>query len=311
MKPASSVLLLTTLTGFGYGLLAWLALFTLCDGLPDSRWFMPVAVVIALGFASAGLAASTMHLGRPERAWRAFSQWRSSWLSREGVASLVTYPPAVAFAALWWFMGEKAPATIILGLVAGALGLVTVFCTAMIYASLKPIRQWHNQHTAPDYLIFALFSGAVLLALLHAAWSGDARVAVLIALLAAIIAAIVKFAYWRFIDRQKPLASLASATGLTPYTTVRPLDQPHFTENYVLREMGYRIARKHAAKLRRLTMVIAFILPALLEVLAIIGIIPVAVTALAVILAAIGLFMERWLFFAEATHVSTVYYGRS
>lgn len=310
MKPASSVLLLTTLTGFGYGLLAWLALFTLCDGLPHARWFMPVAVVIALGFAAVGLVASTLHLGRPERAWRAFSQWRSSWLSREGVASLVTFPPALAFAALWWFVGAQAPATIIVGLVAGVLGLITVFCTAMIYASLKPIRQWHNPHTAPDYLIFALFSGAVLLALLHAAWSGSARVAVLIALLSALCAAVVKVTYWRFIDRQKPLASLASATGLKPYNTVRPLDQPHFTENYVLREMGYQIARKHAVKLRRLTLMIAFILPALLEVVAIIGVFPVAATALAVILVAIGLLMERWLFFAEATHVSTVYYGR-
>lgn len=84
MTPASSVLLLTTLTGFGYGLLAWLGLFDMVGLLPRAPWFLPVAVVIALAFASGGLLASMLHLGRPERAWRAFSQWRSSWLSRGG-----------------------------------------------------------------------------------------------------------------------------------------------------------------------------------------------------------------------------------
>ena len=310
MKPATSVLLLTTLTGFGYGLLAWLAVFALLGLLPASLWFMPVAIVIALAFAAAGLTASMLHLGRPERAWRAFSQWRSSWLSREGVASLTTFPPSLAFAALWWFAGPAAPATIIVGLIAGVLGIVTVFCTAMIYASLKPIRQWHNPHTAPDYVLFALFSGAILLALLLAAWTGGASIAALIALAAAIAAAIAKLAYWRFIDAQPPLADLASATGLKAYGSVRPLDAPHFTENYVLREMGYQIARKHAARLRRIVLFTAFLLPALLAALAALGVAPVAATIIATLLAAIGLLAERWLFFAEATHVSTLYYGR-
>nr|WP_295737798.1 DmsC/YnfH family molybdoenzyme membrane anchor subunit [uncultured Acidocella sp.] len=309
MKPAASVLLLTTLTGFGYGLLAWLALFALLGLLPGSRWFMPVGVVVALGFAASGLIASMLHLGRPERAWRAFSQWRSSWLSREGVASLVTFPPALGFAALWWVMGPG-PVTVIVGLIAAALGLVTVYCTAMIYASLKPIRQWNNKHTAPNYMLLALFSGAMLLALLLACWTGQAGLAGLLVLVAGLLAAAAKLAYWRFIDTQKPLATLASATGLKEYGAVRPLDAPHFTENYVLREMGYQIARKHAAKLRRITLATAFLLPALLALLAGLGLVPALLIILATLLTAMGLFIERWLFFAEATHVATLYYGR-
>ena len=118
MTPASSVLLLTTLTGFGYGLLAWLGAFAAFGILPASAFFLPVSVCIALAFASAGLVASTVHLGHPERAWRAFSQWRSSWLSREGVASMLTFPPALAFGVLWWFLGPDAMATRIMGLLA-------------------------------------------------------------------------------------------------------------------------------------------------------------------------------------------------
>jgi DMSO reductase anchor subunit len=309
MRPASSVLLLTTLTGFGYGLLAWLGILAAFAQLPPSPLFVPIAVVVALGFASAGLVASTLHLGRPERAWRAFSQWRSSWLSREGVASLMTYPPALAFAALWWLLGPDAISTRTFGAIAAGLGLLTVGCTAMIYASLKPIRQWHNPHTLPDHLIYAIFSGAVLLAALWALWFGDARVLAFAALIAALIAAAAKLAYWRFIDTQKPLVTLASAIGLPDFGPARPLDQPHFTENYILREMGYQIARKHAAKLRRIAACLAFFLPSLLVFLAALGFVPAVTTSVAALSALVGLFVERWLFFAEATHVSTIYYG--
>lgn len=310
MKPANSVLLLTTLTGFGYGLLAWLGIFAALGLLPHRAWLVPVGIAVALGLASAGLIASTLHLGRPERAWRAFSQWRSSWLSREGVAAILTYLPALAFAAVWWGVGPSAASTRLMGLLAAIAGLGTVYCTAMIYASLKPIRQWHNQHTAPDYMIFALFSGGLLFAAALALTGAALSLVVSLALVMTIIAALAKNAYWRFIDQQTPLTTLASATGLAAFGPVTTLDQPHFTENYILREMGYQIARKHAAKLRRLVLLIGFAGPALLLLLALAGIAPGLATLLAVIMAAIGLFAERWLFFAEATHVAAMYYGR-
>lgn len=130
------------------------------------------------------------------------------------------------------------------------------------------------------------------------------------AAIAAIVATTAKIAYWRFIDIQKPLTTLASATGLSSLGEVRPLDRPHFTENYVLREMGYRIARKHAVKLRRIAITLAFIAPAMLTSLATADIVPPVTATGAVVVALVGLFVERWLFFAEATHVSTIYYGR-
>ncbi|WP_308676816.1 dimethyl sulfoxide reductase anchor subunit family protein [Starkeya nomas] len=304
------MLLLTTLTGFGFGLLVWVGFLAALALVPPSLFFVPMAVVVALGFSAAGLMASTLHLGHPERAWRAFSQWRSSWLSREGVAAMATYPPAVLFAASWWWFGPDMIVTRILGLAAAVMGLVTVGCTAMIYASLKPIRQWHNRHTAPDYLIYAVFSGAVLMVALWAAWFGLPWELAVGALICALAAAGAKLAYWRFIDRQKPLVTLASATGLAALGNVRPLDRPHFTENYILREMGFQTARKHAAKLRHIALVLAFFCPALLIVVAALGTVPVIATILAALLALAGLLVERWLFFAEATHVSTIYYGR-
>ncbi len=309
MKPAASILLLTTLTGFAYGLLAWLGLYVAAGAPLAARTLVLGGAGTGVVLATLGLIASAMHLGRKERAWRAFSQWRSSWLSREGVAAVLTYPIVLAFA----WAEYRAPG----GLLARALGaatalasLGTVLCTAMIYASLKPIRQWHNPHTAPDYLIYAVFSGGTLFALLHTAAFGIAAGTAILAALAALAALLAKLAYWRHVDAQSPLATLESAIGLPKNTNARPLDAPHFTENFILREMGFQIARRHAVKLRRITLVLAFALPFAFSVAAAFEILPLASSALAVACAALGLLTERWLFFAQATHVSALYYGR-
>src|SRR5204862_3402126 len=118
MHPAYSVILFTTASGAGYGLLALLGFVGFNHGPASSFIFGLVAIVIALGLITIGLLSSTFHLGHPERAWRAFSQWRSSWLSREGVAAVLTYLPAVLFSATWLGI-IHAPAWI------GPLGLIT------------------------------------------------------------------------------------------------------------------------------------------------------------------------------------------
>ena len=310
MKPATSVLLLTTLTGGGYGLLAWLGILTTIGVAPSAPALGTVTILIALTLASAGLIASMAHLGRPERAWRAFSQWRSSWLSREAVASVLCYPPAILFGIFWWLWGTSAPATRIFAILAAIMALTTVGCTAMIYGSLKPIRQWHNSHTLLDYLIFALFSGAALLTAITAIGHARASLPGLIAILTGILASLAKLAYWHHIDHARPLTTLASAVGVTTLGQVRPLDQPHFTENYILREMGFQIARKHSRKLRRIALAGGFILPVLLLVTATSGLATICLAPLATALTFAGLYVERWLFFAEATHVSAIYYGR-
>jgi DMSO reductase anchor subunit len=108
MHPALSVILFTTASGAGYGLLFLIGLLTGTSFLPESRWFAVAAFGFSLGAISFGLLASTFHLGRPERAWRAFSQWRTSWLSREGVASVIAYLPAGLLALDWIFAARPA-----------------------------------------------------------------------------------------------------------------------------------------------------------------------------------------------------------
>ena len=164
MHPAYSVILFTTSSGAGYGLLALLGLVGHVHGKASSLAFGLTSTIIALVLISIGLLASTFHLGHPERAWRALSQWRSSWLSREGVAAVLTYIPAVAFAATWSGLVDAPGWVGPLGLVTAVMSAITVFTTGMIYALLNTIRAWHNALTVPVYLTFALATGAALLA---------------------------------------------------------------------------------------------------------------------------------------------------
>jgi DMSO reductase anchor subunit len=106
MHPASSVILFTTSAGAGYGLLFLIALAAPHGMLPLDMWFGVISIGLALVLITIGLLSSTFHLAHPERAWRAMSQWRSSWLSREGVAALFTYIPAVLYAGSWVFLEE-------------------------------------------------------------------------------------------------------------------------------------------------------------------------------------------------------------
>ena len=96
MYPATSIIVFTTLSGLGYGLAVVLGL----DFLDPSLLSTKLAYLISLALISIGLAASLLHLGNSQRAWRALSQWRSSWLSREGVMAIATFVPLTLNAAL-------------------------------------------------------------------------------------------------------------------------------------------------------------------------------------------------------------------
>ncbi|MGX5799885.1 dimethyl sulfoxide reductase anchor subunit family protein [Bradyrhizobium sp. Arg314] len=311
MHPAFSVVFFTTATGAGYGLLALLGLLGGLGSIPADFWLGLVGMALALGLIAAGLLSSTGHLGRPERAWRAFSQWRSSWLSREGVASVATFIPAGLFGIGWVFLGKSGGWVAVAGLLTATGAAITVCTTGMIYASLKPIAQWHSRYTLPAYLIFAAMTGGVLLNVLLQGFAMGSAAVLIGAILATLAGWGWKLATWRHNDRLEIATTANTATGLAG-GTVRSIEWPHTEENYLLKEMGFRIARKHSAKLRLIAQALAFVTPAVL--LAIVFFLPWPLGAIASVLAAVaqlaGMLVERWLFFAEAKHTVTLYYGR-
>ncbi len=311
MQPALSIIVFTTASGAGYGLLFWLGLLGALGALPPWRAFGIATFALALGAVSGGLIASTWHLGHPERAWRALGQWRSSWLSREGVAALATYAPAGLFAIGWVFLGTTAGPWSAAGFLAALGAVVTVICTAQIYRSLAPIQRWHNGWVLPNYLALAAMTGALWLTGLAALFGLESPLAAALALAAIAVAAPLKLGYWRFIDHSGSASTAGSATGLGGFGDVRLFEAPHSSDNYLLKEMGFRIARKHAAKLRRMTLATAFAAPFGLTLLALAlgGWRGAAASLLAATLAQFGVFVERWLFFAEARHTVMLYYG--
>ena len=311
MHPAFSVIFFTTLSGLGYGLWIWSG-----GGLLLGRGAhgsMMLLAPFALGVlpVAAGLLSSTLHLGKPLRAWRAFSQWRSSWLSREGVLAVaaflpwafVLWPAASDAVVPMWSLQLALAATVL-------LSLATVACTAMIYASLVPVPAWRHWAVVPAYLGFALLTGG----LATIAWqlrTDTPPTAVLAALpLLALAMGALKWRYWRDIDRAPLPADRASALGLPAGREARVFERPHTEANYLTREMGFVLARKHSRRLRMIALVLFAALPAGLGGLAMLAG-PSAASALlglAATSALLGAFVERWLFFAEAKHLVMLYY---
>ncbi len=308
MHPALSVILFTSASGGGYAMLALLGLFGAGGVLsadPLSGW---VAFIWSLGMVSIGLISSTLHLSHPERAWRAFSQWRSSWLSREGVLAVFTFLPAGIYAIGWLLLGEIWRWA---GLLLSLSAVATICATAMIYASLKPIRAWNNLWTLPGYVAMALASGALWFTLWAELMPAPHKPAYDFAAIGLVASAAIKLFYWRFLDAGAHAASAESATGLGSFGKVRMLAAPHTEENYLLKEMGFRTARKHAQKLRRIVLIAGFVLPliAVLAALLTEHVVDVALLSVAIVLNAVGTVTERWLFFAEAKHTVMLYYG--
>jgi DMSO reductase anchor subunit len=187
------------------------------------------------------------------------------------------------------------------------LMLLTVYATSMIYASLRTVARWHHPLTPVCYLMFAASSGLLAILWVLALLGQPVTASLSLAAMLAVAAAWgVKIIWWQLAGASGSGSSLATATGLGGLGEVRSIMPPHTSENYLQHEMGFVVARKHAAQLRVLALLAGGLLPvSLLFLLA-----PTAlVLAAVVLLHMVGVFVERWLFFAEAKHSVTLYYG--
>ncbi|MEZ5779585.1 MAG: DmsC/YnfH family molybdoenzyme membrane anchor subunit [Paracoccaceae bacterium] len=288
MHPAPSVIIFTVLSGAGFGLLFWLGLGAgPYHGLGGFLiWGMGYALAVV------GLLASTFHLGNPQRALRAFTQWRTSWLSREAWASvgaLLLLGP-VALAAV---LGGVLPS--IFGMTGAAAALLTVVATSMIYAQLRTVPRWNHWSTPVLFVIFALAGGGIIAGV-------QLPAAVLTLALGPLLIWAFRHGDGRF---AKAGATLGSATGLGTLGGVRELAPAHTGSNYLVREMIHVVGRKHADRLRVIAVVFASLLPAAL--LFFVPPLPLVLGG-AFVLHLIGAFTARWLFFAEAEHVVGLYY---
>ncbi|MCK0166392.1 dimethyl sulfoxide reductase anchor subunit [Jannaschia sp. S6380] len=287
MHPAPSVIIFSTLSGAGFGLLFFLGLgFPVVVG-----WVAFVFYLIAYLLAVGGLLSAVFHLKNKKNAWRSYSQWRTSWLSREGWAAVAALVVMGLYAFLQVFFAVTIPP---LGWLGAALSLATVFTTSMIYAQLRAVPRWNQPATPAVFLTASLAAGALL--------SANVTLAIVLLILLGLV---VGFHWWKGDRRFAEAGStIESATRLNGRVAL--WEKPHTGENYLTREMVYQIARKHAVKLR----VIAMLLMVVIPVIALLIFGPHHVpAAIAVLSHLAGIAVQRWLFFAEAEHVVGLYYG--
>ena len=305
MHPAFSVLIFTVTSGAGYGLLAWLGAGQLLGFTQTLTVNQQIVIgLMAMVLVSIGLASSTMHLANPKNAWRSFSRFRTSWLSREAVFAILLYPVAGLYAAaiFWQWSGIN-----ILAGLSMILALVTLFTTSMIYASLKTIRQWNTPMVPALFMAYALISGGVLFLAVDA-FFGTLKPqlqAVVMGLVVITLALKLVYFFWQV----KPQgATIQTATGFSQ-ASVRLLDAGHSAPTFLNREFGYQVAADQLLRLRVIMTLVTFIVPLALVYCVFGGLFGAELLGLAWLIMMAGLLLERWLFFAEARHVVRLYQG--
>ncbi|MDD5249748.1 MAG: dimethyl sulfoxide reductase anchor subunit [Rhodocyclaceae bacterium] len=321
MRPAFSVIFLTTLIGVGQGL--FLALFTaqsyaLFDLLPkqDDLNFYAHGSALALLFLCGGLVASFFHLGRPERAWRSATQWRTSWLSREvivlpafmgtvflyGLAHLLDWKPVLATLP----GGIAIDATVVLGGLGTLLAFALYLSTGMIYACLRFLREWHTPLTVINYVLLGGASGFTLAAGFAALAAPDlARFFAGWALIILLVGLVSRVASLLRNRRLKPKSTLQSAIGIK-HPRIVQTTQGFMGGSFNTREFFHGRSRGLLRSIKWLFLAGVFVLPALLLTAGLSG--AAGFLAAAFVVQYLGLIAERWFFFAEASHPQNLYY---
>jgi len=322
MKPAASVILLTTLIGAGQGL--FLALFThqshALFGL--ARQSAGAALygagsLLAAALLAAGLIASFFHLGRPERAWRTAAQWRTSWLSREVIVLPAFMATVLLYAAT--FLGAPNPevlrlpggagldASVAIGIAGTALAFALFVCTGMIYACVRFLKEWHTPLTVANYVLLGAASGFAIAALLAAATAPAAAPFFAAWALALTLAAFVsRGASLVRNARLRPTSTLATAIGVR-HPRIVQVSQGFTAGSFNTREFFHGRDAAFLRSVKWIFLALAFALPAAAFVAYLASGATVAL-AIAVASQAAGLIAERWFFFAEANHPQNLYY---
>lgn len=309
MKPAFSVIFLTTLIGAAQGLLIALTTGQIYAG-GESGGFYALGGALALALLCLGLVASIFHLANPQRGWRAATRWRTSWLSREVILIPVLAGLAFLYAVVHAFgwtpvvarlgNGVALDLPLVLGLLATLASLALFVCTGMIYACVKFIRQWASGWTVANYLLMGLASGFTLAAAYarlggHALGGFLGTAALWLTLLALAARA---FQLW-LNATARPLSTMKSAIGVH-HSQIRQVTQGFMGSSFNTIEFAAPGGAETVKGLSVFFLAAAFVVPAALLL--------AGQPVLAFLCQYVGLLAERWVFFAAGTHVQSLYY---
>jgi DMSO reductase anchor subunit len=309
MKPAFSVIFLTTLIGAGQGLFLALFVVQLLAAAPTS--LLVAGAALSLALTGLGLLASFFHLGHPERAWRAATMWRTSWLSREVIALPLFMAGVFAWGFATW---AGLPGAIGVGAITALLCAGLFICTAQIYASIRFLQEWATPLTLINYSLLGCASGTTLATAL-AALRSNAQVEVVEALVDPLAMAALALTALAWASR---LASLRRNAGLRPKSTLQSaigIRHPRIVQiargfmgtSFATREFFHGRSALALQTIRRGFLITTFALPMLALGAGLLGGAAWAFGA-AFAIQYLGLLAERWYFFAQANHPQNLYY---
>jgi DMSO reductase anchor subunit len=320
VNPRFSVILLTTLIGAGQGL--FVAIFTVeaatLFGLlppPIQPWFYFYGSLLAFAFTATGLVASLFHLGRPARAWRSTTQWRTSWLSRE-VIVLPAFLGVVFVYAIAHFFGWNgtygasgggmADATLLIGATGTVLAILLYVCTGMVYACLPFLREWASPLTVINYTLLGLASGFALAGAAMIASPPLLRYFATSALAFTLLGLVGRAASLRRNALLRPKSTLQSAIGVK-HPRIVQTSQGFVGASFNTREFFHGRTKAMLRSVKWTFLLGAFVLPSALLAAWLLGA-PKAFLVAAFAVQYLGLLAERWYFFAQANHPQNLYY---
>ncbi len=308
MHPSKSIIFFTVISGTGYGIFIGLLFNILFIEISYSLNYKLFISLVSFLMIVLGLLSSTLHLGHPERAWRAFSQWKSSWLSREGLVSVITFFPMVLF---YYFWINNINGYVFLLIILCVFSLLTIFCTGQMYATLKTIPSWNNSLVTPIYIFNGITVGSLFVYSINFYFNYNIFLYEKFIIITITINLLLKISYWILI-RQKTNTNIQTAVGIKS-KNISFFEGPHTGKNYLTTEMINKSNNKNNNFLRLTFCILTFIIPLYMinqysTLIADQFILKLSMIFV-FILALVGMIIERYLFFIQSKHVVGLYYG--
>jgi DMSO reductase anchor subunit len=315
MHPEFSLVLLTVLAGAGQSIFILMAVL---DGLFYSAGIVTTTYIYAAGVVSlvlqtAGVIASTSHLGNPQRGWRAILMAKNSWLSREVITLSLSVGCALLYMLAFHF---NLPGNV--RLIIGVTGIFSsvgfYISSSMVYASVTFIREWANAYTTLSFLVFGIASGAgATLPLLYYSNSyvSVTRIMIYLAIALAVLSLIIKVFAYRFNTHAYVSVNIRNAVGIND-PDIKLMDMGSSYDHYNTKEYYYSISEKGMARSKSLALTLAFIIPLILWT-AILSGLSENLNSLLSIVASVsvvtGLLADRRLFFIQGNNIQNLYYA--
>ncbi len=308
MHPSKSIIFFTVISGTGYGIFIGLLFNILFVEIVYTLEYKLFLSLVSFLMIVTGLLSSTLHLGHPERAWRALSQWKTSWLSREGLAAVITFIPMILF---YYFWVTNIKGYILLLILTSVFSILTIFCTGQMYASLKTIPSWNNPLVTPIYILNGITVGSLFVYSINFYFNYNLNLFEKFIYIIIILNFASKVIYWLSV-RKKSNTTIETAIGIKS-NNITFFEGPHTGKNYLTTEMINSIHKQNSNFLRIAFCVLSFITPLYMinqysSLVADPFILKISMIGV-FILSLIGMIIERYLFFIQSKHVVGLYYG--